>query len=167
MDPIGASTTWRWYGYENSWVVLDGALVQSVSGGGHWGGGMFINAYDMARYGVLTLRRGKWTDHKLISNQWVQWALMPKPYLPGMGVTRWQLVRAVMVAVGARAVGIARVRISEQSMYRAVDGREAPEPFLREELSALRLLAMSSPSPVAGRLSLGIEECFKQRVAVP
>ena len=31
MDPIGASTTWRWYGYENSWVELDGALVQSVT----------------------------------------------------------------------------------------------------------------------------------------
>ncbi len=25
MDPIGASNTWRWFGYENSWIVLDGA----------------------------------------------------------------------------------------------------------------------------------------------
>jgi len=41
MDPIGASNTWRWFGYENSWIVLDGSPVQSVSGGGHWGGGMF------------------------------------------------------------------------------------------------------------------------------
>jgi len=47
MDPIGASDTWRWFGYENSWVVLDGSLMQSVTGGGHWGGGMHINAYDM------------------------------------------------------------------------------------------------------------------------
>ena len=39
MDPIGASSTWRWYGYRNSWIVLDGIAVQSVSGGGHWGGG--------------------------------------------------------------------------------------------------------------------------------
>jgi CubicO group peptidase (beta-lactamase class C family) len=23
MDPIGASPTWRWYGYDNSWVVMD------------------------------------------------------------------------------------------------------------------------------------------------
>ncbi len=56
MDPIGASNTWRWYGYDNSWVVLDGQLVQSVSGGAHWGGGMFISARDMARFGYLTLR---------------------------------------------------------------------------------------------------------------
>ena len=36
---------------DNAWVVIDGAPVQSVTGGGHWGGGMFINAYDMARFG--------------------------------------------------------------------------------------------------------------------
>ena len=48
MDPIGASNTWRWHGYENSWVTLDGRSVQSVSGGGHFGGGMFVNAWDMA-----------------------------------------------------------------------------------------------------------------------
>jgi CubicO group peptidase (beta-lactamase class C family) len=89
MDPIGASTTWRWYGYENSWIVLDGTLVQSVSGGGHWGGGMFINAYDMARFGVLTLRRGKWKDRQLISEQWVQWALTPTPVQPSYGFMNW------------------------------------------------------------------------------
>ena len=55
MDPIGASNTWRWFGYENSWIVLDGSLVQSVTGGGHFGGGMYINAYDMGRFGYLTL----------------------------------------------------------------------------------------------------------------
>ena len=62
MDPIGASNTWRWHGYENSWVNVDGVMVQSVSGGGHWGGGMFISARDQARFGLLTLRRGKWED---------------------------------------------------------------------------------------------------------
>ena len=58
MEPIGASSTWQWLGYETSWVVMDGQAVQSVAGGGHWGGGMFINAHDMARFGYLTLRRG-------------------------------------------------------------------------------------------------------------
>ena len=46
MDPIGASRTWRWHGYRNSWVELDGLRMQSVSGGGHFGGGLFINTYD-------------------------------------------------------------------------------------------------------------------------
>jgi CubicO group peptidase (beta-lactamase class C family) len=85
MDPIGASNTWRWFGYENSFIVLDGTIVQSVTGGGHWGGGMFINAYDMARFGYLTLRRGKWKDRQLISTQWLDWALTPTPAEPAYG----------------------------------------------------------------------------------
>ncbi|HEX2454563.1 MAG TPA: serine hydrolase domain-containing protein, partial [Vicinamibacterales bacterium] len=44
MDPIGASATWRWYGYDNAWVDIDGQKMQSMTGGGHWGGGMFISA---------------------------------------------------------------------------------------------------------------------------
>src|SRR5258708_10500678 len=31
MDPIGASNTWRWFGYENSFVVMDGTVMQSVT----------------------------------------------------------------------------------------------------------------------------------------
>lgn len=79
MDPIGASNTWRWTGYENSWVILDGVLVQSVSGGSHWGGGMFINAYDQARFGYLTLNKGRWKDRQLVSEKWINMALTPTP----------------------------------------------------------------------------------------
>ena len=71
MDPIGASTTWRWYGYENSYVNMDGWMMQSVSGGGHHGGGIFINTLDHARFGLLFLRNGKWKDKQLISEKWV------------------------------------------------------------------------------------------------
>ena len=51
----GAGTATRTRG----WRSTDSEM-QSVSGGGHWGGGMFINAYDMARFGYLFLRNGKW-----------------------------------------------------------------------------------------------------------
>lgn len=85
MDPIGASNTWRWYGYRNSWIVLDGQVVQSVSGGGHWGGGMFINAYDMARFGLLTLHKGNWNGKQLISTQWIRQSLTPTIANPGYG----------------------------------------------------------------------------------
>ncbi len=91
MDPIGASQTWRWFGYENSWIVLDGKIVQAVGGGGHWGGGMFINAYDMGRFGYLTLRRGKWRDKQLLSDQWVTWALTPTTAQPTYGFMNWFL----------------------------------------------------------------------------
>ena len=91
MDPIGASTSWRWYGYENSWVLLDGEAMQSVSGGGHWGGGMFINARDMARFGYLTLRRGKWGDRQILSENWVRQALTPTAAQPTYGFMNWFL----------------------------------------------------------------------------
>jgi CubicO group peptidase (beta-lactamase class C family) len=91
MDPIGASSTWRWFGYENSWIVLDGSPVQSVTGGGHWGGGMYINAYDMARFGYLTLRRGKWKDRQLLSEQWIDRARTPTGPEPIYGYMNWFL----------------------------------------------------------------------------
>ncbi len=91
MDPIGASNTWRWYGYDNSWVNVDGQMVQSVSGGGHWGGGMFISARDQARFGLLTLRRGKWKDRQILLEAWVKMALTPTPVQPTYGFMNWFL----------------------------------------------------------------------------
>ena len=91
MDPIGASNMWRWYGYENSWIVLDGKAVQSVTGGGHWGGGMFIHAYDMARFGYLTLHNGKWNNQQLVSEQWNKWAQTPSAPQPTYGFMNWFL----------------------------------------------------------------------------
>ncbi len=89
MDPIGASPTWRWTGYENSWILLDGRPVQAVSGGGHWGGGMFISARDLARFGYLTLRRGRWRDRQVLSDAWVRMALTPTPVEPTYGFMNW------------------------------------------------------------------------------
>ena len=91
MEPIGASSTWRWYGYENSWVDIDGQKVQSVSGGGHWGGGMFINAYDMARFGYLFLHNGKWKDRSIVSEKWIEMARKPGPANATYGFANWYL----------------------------------------------------------------------------
>ena len=65
--------------------------MQSVTGGGHWGGGMFINAMDMARFGYLTLRRGKWKDRQILSEAWVRMALTPTPAQPTYGYMNWFL----------------------------------------------------------------------------
>jgi CubicO group peptidase (beta-lactamase class C family) len=91
MEPIGASSAWRWYGYENSWVEIDGQRVQSVTGGGHWGGGMFINAYDMARFGYLFLRNGTWKDRAIVSPQWIQMARTAGPANSTYGFANWFL----------------------------------------------------------------------------
>jgi CubicO group peptidase (beta-lactamase class C family) len=91
MDPIGASSTWRWHGYDNSWVELDGQRIQSVSGGGHFGGGMFISAGDMARFGYLFLRNGRWKDRQIVSEQWIRMARTPGPANEGYGFMNWFL----------------------------------------------------------------------------
>jgi CubicO group peptidase (beta-lactamase class C family) len=77
MDPIGASPTWRWHGYDNSWIILDGTMVQAPSGGSHWGGGMLINAFDMGRLGLLTLHRGTWNGERILSEAWIGMATTP------------------------------------------------------------------------------------------
>lgn len=89
MDPIGASTTWRWYGYENSWVNVDGTRVQSVSGGGHSGGGIFINTLDHARFGLLFLRKGKWEAEQLFPEKWIRMATEPSPANESYGYMWW------------------------------------------------------------------------------
>ena len=91
MEPIGASNTWRWFGYDNSWVDIDGKKVQSVVGGGHWGGGMFINAWDMARFGYLFLRNGKWKERQIVSEKWIQMAKTPGPANKDYGFANWYL----------------------------------------------------------------------------
>ena len=85
MQPIGASNSWHWTGYRPAWIVLDGRLVQSVSGGGHFGGGLFINAMDMARFGLLTLRKGNWDGKQLIDSSWIALSRTPTPANPGYG----------------------------------------------------------------------------------
>lgn len=77
MDVIGASNTWRWVPYHNSFVELNGRKVASVSGGTRWGGGMWINALDMARFGYLWLRGGKWGDKQVLPPDYVKAAITP------------------------------------------------------------------------------------------
>ena len=91
MEPIGASNTWRWHGYDNSWVEIDGQRMQSVSGGGHFGGGMFINARDMARFGYLFLRNGAWKDRQIVSREWIAMARTGGPANPEYGFMNWYL----------------------------------------------------------------------------
>ena len=89
MDPIGASTTWRWYGYDNSFVNIDGQMIESVSGGGHFGGGLFINTLDQARFGLLFLRKGKWKNKQLVSEQWVNSVNKPSIANKSYGLMWW------------------------------------------------------------------------------
>lgn len=89
MDPIGASSTWEWHGYRTSMTEQDGRQVESVSGGGHWGGGVWASTRDHARFGYLLLRRGRWKDRQLVSEDWVTLATTPAPLRPVYGFLWW------------------------------------------------------------------------------
>ena len=89
MDPIGASSSWGWYGYEKSKILLNGEMVSSVSGGGHFGGGLFINSLDHARFGLLFLRNGKWKDKLLLSPEWIKLVQQPSENNESYGYMWW------------------------------------------------------------------------------
>ena len=89
MDKIGASTTWRWYGYDHAWTEVDGMKMKSVTGGGHSGAGLFISTEDMARFGLLFLNDGKWKQERLISEDWIKMAIAPSKPNVNYGYMWW------------------------------------------------------------------------------
>jgi CubicO group peptidase (beta-lactamase class C family) len=149
MDPIGASSRWRWHGYENSWVLLDGQKMQSVSGGGHWGGGMFIHAYDMARFGYLFLRNGKWRDRQLVTEKWIGMARTPGSVNRSYGYMNWflntdkrSLPSAPESSVTFRGSGSNIIYIDWENdlvvVVRWIRGGRALDEFIGKVISAIR-----------------------------
>ena len=89
MQPIGASSDWRWHGYRTSQVEIDGRLIESVSGGSHWGGGVEIHAEDQARIGLLMLNRGMWNEQRVLPEAWIAESLTPSALNPNYGLLWW------------------------------------------------------------------------------
>lgn len=89
MNPIGASDTWRYVTYPNAIADIDGKSMPSVSGGTRWGGGLWINTRDEARFGYLFLRQGRWDNRQIVSPDWVKQATAPSPFGPDYGYLWW------------------------------------------------------------------------------
>lgn len=85
MEPIGASEDWRWEGYDNAWLELNGRRVQSVPGGSHWGGGVSISARDQARIAQALLEGGR----GIVSAGWLRQMTTPCPIAPFYGFLVW------------------------------------------------------------------------------
>lgn len=148
MGPIGASPEWRWHGYETSWVEIDGERMQSVSGGGHWGGGFIIDTRDHARFGLLALRDGRWGDEQLVSSEWFDRATTPAEIQPNYGYMWWlntgrqQLPAAPASAFYANGAGSTNIIYVDRehdivTVTRWLDGPEHVNEFLRLVLSAV------------------------------
>jgi CubicO group peptidase (beta-lactamase class C family) len=146
MDVIGASNTWRWIPYHNSFVDVDGKRVASVSGGTRWGGGVWINAQDMARFGYLWLRGGKWGDKQILPPEYVKAALAPSQHGPDYGYLWWLNTQGKNYpglptnAYGARGAGSNTITILPDQdlvvVWRWHAGNEAE--FVKRVVAAIR-----------------------------
>jgi CubicO group peptidase (beta-lactamase class C family) len=89
MDPIGASPGWKWDGYRNSTVNIDGKSMISVPGGGHWGGGIVISARDLALTGLLVAQGGEWNGRQILPLGWTKELTKPCAVAPFYGLMWW------------------------------------------------------------------------------
>jgi hypothetical protein len=63
--------------------------VPSVSGGTRWGGGVWISSLDLARFGLLWLRGGRWGERQILPADYVDSALRPSAHGPDYGFLWW------------------------------------------------------------------------------
>jgi CubicO group peptidase (beta-lactamase class C family) len=170
MDPIGASNRWRWNGYDNSWVTIDGQQMQSVTGGGHLGGGMFIDAWDMARFGYLFLRNGRWKDRQIVTEKWMAMARTGGPANAEYGYMNWflnparkSLPSAPESSVTFRGSGQNIIYIDWEHdlvvVVRWIRGGDALDTFLGMVVGATR----SAGRPAGPRARRGVPESSTQR----
>jgi CubicO group peptidase (beta-lactamase class C family) len=85
MRPLGGSQSWSWHGYGESHIRVDGRDVEVVSGGAHWGGGLFMSARDMALIGGALAHGGG----SVLSAEWMSRCWSPCPVRPMYGYLWW------------------------------------------------------------------------------
>lgn len=117
MDPIGASHSWHWEAYRNAWTTVGGRRIAVVPGGGHWGGGMFVSARDMARMGLLALNNGRWGDKQVLSEKWIALSRTPTGPNPGYGYMNWFLNTDQKLLPAARADTVVFIGNGDNLVY--------------------------------------------------
>ena len=89
LRPLGGGRDFRWEGYDDAWVDIDGQRMPSVPGGTHWGGGVSINARDQARIARLLLDGGMHAGRRLLPADWIAAMQQPCPVAPFYGRLVW------------------------------------------------------------------------------
>ena len=89
LGPLGGGEDFRWAGYDDAWVEIDGRRMQSVPGGTHWGAGVSISARDQARIAQMLLDGGRHEGRQLIPADWVQRMQQPCAIAPFYGLLTW------------------------------------------------------------------------------
>jgi CubicO group peptidase (beta-lactamase class C family) len=89
MNKLGASGSWSWHGYQTSNISIGSRVVESVSGGAHWGGGIWMSSNDLALVGQLYLQRGRWHDEPIVADGWISSTTAPCDLNPMYGYLWW------------------------------------------------------------------------------
>jgi CubicO group peptidase (beta-lactamase class C family) len=89
LQPLGGGAGFRWEGYDDAWVQIDGKRMQSVPGGTHWGGGVSISARDQARIARLLLDGGMHAGRRLLPADWIARMQQPCSIAPFYGQLVW------------------------------------------------------------------------------
>ena len=89
LRPVGGGRDFRWEGYDDAWVEIDGRRMQSVPGGTHWGAGVTIGARDQARIAQMLLDGGVHEGRQVISDDWVRRLSQPGAVAPFYGWLTW------------------------------------------------------------------------------
>ncbi|HWI75342.1 MAG TPA: hypothetical protein VNT55_25500, partial [Baekduia sp.] len=91
MTPIGVPAGWTWQGLHQMRTMLaDGREVAVTTGGSHWGGGLWLTAFDLARFGLLHLDGGAWGARRILSERWCALMLEPTAVRPAYGLMWWR-----------------------------------------------------------------------------
>ena len=89
LSPLGGGNGFRWEGYDDAFVELDGRRIRSVPGGTHWGGGVSISSRDQARVGQLLLDDGAHEGRQIVPREWAQRMRTPNSVAPFYGYLTW------------------------------------------------------------------------------
>jgi CubicO group peptidase (beta-lactamase class C family) len=82
LRPLGVDDDWSWRGLHGMWTE-DGHAV--VTGGSHWGGGLWMSARQLARFGLAHVRDGE----GLLAPEWLALQREPCPVQPAYGLMWW------------------------------------------------------------------------------
>ncbi|MBS1893554.1 MAG: serine hydrolase [Actinobacteria bacterium] len=91
LEPLGVGAGWGWHGLHQMRTRLgNGEEVVVTTGGSHWGGGLWLTAEELARFGRLHLDGGEWEGRRLLSEEWCGRMLAPADARPAYGLMWWR-----------------------------------------------------------------------------
>jgi CubicO group peptidase (beta-lactamase class C family) len=91
LEPLGVEPGWSWHGLDQMRTRVSGSEeVVVTTGGSHWGGGLWLTAEDLAKFGSLHLDGGEWEGRRLLSAEWCRRMLVPTHARRAYGLMWWR-----------------------------------------------------------------------------